>query len=211
VQVEQLKAIREERGFSRARVAALSGLNPATITRIENGQRSPTVETLEKLATALDIEVADFFPKVVQASLFEEVDAPRRRASGRSSSEKVAGAYGDDFYGDEQPPGMEMEFTEYVFRLEDLINEWFKTVVSYSHPEAPADTSVERLQTDWVTYHLEETCRDFGRYLEEHRAGSSPQRDGVSSDLAPAEQPSERAIENRSDSAAQAEEIRSDS
>lgn len=63
VQVEQLKVVREERGLSRAGVAALSGLNPATITRIEKGERSPTVETLEKLAVALDVELADFFPK----------------------------------------------------------------------------------------------------------------------------------------------------
>jgi transcriptional regulator with XRE-family HTH domain len=211
VQVEQLRAIREERGFSRARVAALSGLNPATITRVENGERSPTVETLKKLAAALDIEVGDFFPKEAQASLFEEEGALRRRFPSRSSGEKAAGAYGDDFYGDKRLPGMEMEFTEYLFRLEDLINRWFRMVVSYSHPEAPADASVERLQAEWDTYRLEETCRDFVRYLEERRAGSAPQRDRAASDLAPAEEPLEKAIEHRRNPEVRAEENRSDS
>jgi len=209
--VEHLKAIREERGFSRARVAALSGLNPATITRIENGQRSPTVETLEKLATALDIEVADFFPKVVQASLFEEEDAPRRRPSSRSSSQKAAGTYGDDFYGDEQPPGMEMEFTEYLFRLQDLINQYWKTLAFHSHPGRPTDTSVQKLDLYWATYRLEEACRDFVRYLVERRAGSGPQRDRDESDLTPAEQSIEKVTEYPRNSEALTEEIRSDS
>ncbi len=61
--MEQLKVLREERGLSRRRVAVLAGLDPATVHRIENGERSPTVETLEKLADALSVEVADFFPK----------------------------------------------------------------------------------------------------------------------------------------------------
>lgn len=62
--MEQLKSIREDRGLSRASLAAMAGINPATVNRIENGERSPTVDTLEKLARALDVEVADFFPKV---------------------------------------------------------------------------------------------------------------------------------------------------
>lgn len=33
-----------------------------TVVRIENGQLSPTVAMLEKLAKALDISVRDFFP-----------------------------------------------------------------------------------------------------------------------------------------------------
>lgn len=179
--MEQLKAIRETRGLSRAKVAALSGLNPGTITRIENGERSPTVETLGKLAAALDIGVGDFFPKAQPPS--------------RSSDEGVAGAaYGDYFYGDKQPPGMEMEFTEYLFRLEDLINQWFKTLFFYSHPERPTDEHVEALHMDWNTYRLEETCRDFARYLEELRAGSGPQRDQAASDLELAEESSGRSV-----------------
>lgn len=33
-----------------------------TVSRIENGHVSPTVDMLEKLAKALDIDVRDFFP-----------------------------------------------------------------------------------------------------------------------------------------------------
>ena len=192
--MEQLKAIREGRGLSRARVAVLSGLNPGTITRIENGERSPTVETLEKLAAALDIEVGDFFPKI-------------RPSSGPPGNGADSYAYGDEvFYDERSSAAEEMEFTEYLFRLEDLINRWFRTFVFYnSDPEV--DTSAERLHVDWNTYRLEETCRKFVSYLEEERrAGSGPQ-----SDQAASEEPPERATENRRDSEARVEEFRSDS
>lgn len=41
--------------------ALLTGLHPATISRIERGVVSPNVATLEKLAEAYVCEVKDFF------------------------------------------------------------------------------------------------------------------------------------------------------
>ncbi len=79
--MERLKEIMEERGLSRIKVAEKAGLNPATIYRIVNGERSPTVETLEKLAEALDVEVADFFPKLQAPLPFELVEEPQERGS----------------------------------------------------------------------------------------------------------------------------------
>ncbi len=61
--MEGLKRMREERGWSQQKLADASGVNKATINQIERGRRSPNVETLEKLASALGAEVADFFPK----------------------------------------------------------------------------------------------------------------------------------------------------
>ena len=46
-----------------------------TVSRIENGHMSPTVDMLEKLARALGIGVRDFFPA--------------RRKSGRSKGRRV--------------------------------------------------------------------------------------------------------------------------
>jgi transcriptional regulator with XRE-family HTH domain len=61
--MEILKVLRDRRGLSQARLAARADMNPVTVWRIETGQRSPTVEQLERLADAMDLEVADFFPK----------------------------------------------------------------------------------------------------------------------------------------------------
>jgi transcriptional regulator with XRE-family HTH domain len=60
--------MREEAGFTQVGLAKASGVDRATINKIEQGHRSPSIETLEKLAGALGKEIADFFPKA-QASL----------------------------------------------------------------------------------------------------------------------------------------------
>jgi len=66
--MRELTRIREERGLSQQGLADASGVNKATINQIERGRRSPNLETLQKLADALAVEMGDFFPKA-QASL----------------------------------------------------------------------------------------------------------------------------------------------
>lgn len=61
--MEELTRIRKEREWSQQQLANESGVNKATINQIERGRRSPNVETLEKLARAMGVEVVDFFPK----------------------------------------------------------------------------------------------------------------------------------------------------
>jgi transcriptional regulator with XRE-family HTH domain len=57
-----LRHWRERRGYSVRGLAERAGVGFVTVSRIENGHMSPTVEMLEKLAKALDIDVRDFFP-----------------------------------------------------------------------------------------------------------------------------------------------------
>jgi transcriptional regulator with XRE-family HTH domain len=59
----RLRKYREARGLSVRQLATLAGVGFATVHRIEVGRISPTVAMLERLATALDIPVRDFFPK----------------------------------------------------------------------------------------------------------------------------------------------------
>lgn len=61
--MQELKRIREEAGYTQVGLAEISGVDRGTIIKVERGSRSPTVETLGKLAVALNVEVADFFPK----------------------------------------------------------------------------------------------------------------------------------------------------
>jgi transcriptional regulator with XRE-family HTH domain len=68
--LEELRRIREEAGLSQAKLARESGVDRATINKIEQGKRSPSIATLESLSHALAVEVADFFPKA-QAPLPE--------------------------------------------------------------------------------------------------------------------------------------------
>jgi transcriptional regulator with XRE-family HTH domain len=67
--MDEIRRIRKERGISQQRLAELAGVDKVTIVHIEGGKVSPKVETLEKLARALDVEVADFFPKAQEPLL----------------------------------------------------------------------------------------------------------------------------------------------
>jgi transcriptional regulator with XRE-family HTH domain len=58
----RLREWRDRRGDSLYTLAEKSGVHFVTISRIEQGHLSPTVATLEKLATGLGIAVRDFFP-----------------------------------------------------------------------------------------------------------------------------------------------------
>jgi len=57
-----LRHWRERRGYSVRGLAERAGVGFVTVSRIENGHMSPTVEMLEKLAKALGIGMRDFFP-----------------------------------------------------------------------------------------------------------------------------------------------------
>lgn len=85
--MEELKRLREQKGWSQARLAQESGVDRATINQVEGGRRSPTIATLEVLAEALGVEIADLFPKA-QAPLFREVpeqEPPEERRSPLSA------------------------------------------------------------------------------------------------------------------------------
>lgn len=84
--MEELKRIREAAGFTQVGLAEASGVDRGTIIKIERGRRSPTVETLEKLAVALKVEVADFFPKG-QAPLPLDFEAAAGRVSAANSTD----------------------------------------------------------------------------------------------------------------------------
>jgi transcriptional regulator with XRE-family HTH domain len=58
---ERLRALREERKFSQGEVEKRTGLLRCYISRVENGQTVPTVETLEKFARALEVPMYQLF------------------------------------------------------------------------------------------------------------------------------------------------------
>ena len=57
-----LRQWRERRGYSVRELARLAGVDFGTVSRIERGVMSPTVEFLAKLALALDVTVRDLIP-----------------------------------------------------------------------------------------------------------------------------------------------------
>ena len=78
---EEIKRLREDRGWTQPRLAVEAGIAVSAVSQIENGRRSPNVGTLEKIAGALGVETVDLFPKA-PAPLrlpLEDAGAPEER------------------------------------------------------------------------------------------------------------------------------------
>lgn len=58
---ERIRYYRKLRGWSQETLALQAELNPAFLGHLERGLKSPTVKTLEKIAAALDISMAELF------------------------------------------------------------------------------------------------------------------------------------------------------
>ena len=57
---DNLKKIRAEKGYSLEKVARLGDLSLSTVVKIEDGtNQNPTIDTLSKIASALEVKVDD--------------------------------------------------------------------------------------------------------------------------------------------------------
>ena len=59
---DRLRDLREQKHFSQADIEKRTGLLRCYVSRVENGHTVPSLETLAKIAEAMDISLADFFP-----------------------------------------------------------------------------------------------------------------------------------------------------
>lgn len=78
-----------------------SGVSPAMISRIENGQVSPSLSTLESLAAALDVPVISLFQHTVQKSDIAFARAgeglqARRIAPGHTHDYRILGSFANN-------------------------------------------------------------------------------------------------------------------
>jgi transcriptional regulator with XRE-family HTH domain len=58
---DRLRAIREQRDLSQGDIEERTGLKRCYVSRVENGHTVPSIETLEKLARALEIPMYQLF------------------------------------------------------------------------------------------------------------------------------------------------------
>lgn len=75
---ERIQAIRRYRRFQSKELADLAGVSPAEITLIEQRQRKPQLDTLQRLAAALDVSVGFLIGE-------EDDDCPLLAALSRQS------------------------------------------------------------------------------------------------------------------------------
>ncbi|MCR9501918.1 helix-turn-helix domain-containing protein [Vibrio vulnificus] len=58
---KKIKEIRKKKALTIQELAEISGVSEGHVSRLENGLKSPTISTLEKLANALDVPIVYFF------------------------------------------------------------------------------------------------------------------------------------------------------
>ncbi len=61
----KIKKARIQKNISQVQLAELIGTSQAMITAYENGKRTPKIETLERIAAALDINVFTLLPSSI--------------------------------------------------------------------------------------------------------------------------------------------------
>jgi transcriptional regulator with XRE-family HTH domain len=59
---EVIRTYRGQRGLSQGDIERRTGLLRCYLSRVENGHTVPSLETLAKIAEAMDITLAEFFP-----------------------------------------------------------------------------------------------------------------------------------------------------
>ena len=58
-----IRRLRDRTGLSVRGLASKSGFSPSFISQVELGQASPSIASLEKIASALDVTLGEFFEK----------------------------------------------------------------------------------------------------------------------------------------------------
>jgi transcriptional regulator with XRE-family HTH domain len=58
---EQIRRLRSDRGLSMRAFAAQTGFSPSFISQIENGQVSPSMGSMQKIAETLGVSLGEFF------------------------------------------------------------------------------------------------------------------------------------------------------
>lgn len=85
----RMKEIRKARQMSQEQVSDKVGISPKHLSRVEMGKGYPSLETLEKIASVLQVELKEFFDfdaykgdlvttdSITQ--MFDALDEPRKR------------------------------------------------------------------------------------------------------------------------------------
>ena len=80
---QEVKFWRNERGLTGKRLAEMSGLSQAMLTKIEHGKVAPSIQTLIAVASALNVPVSMFFHRIEKARYVSYVPANKRMTVDR--------------------------------------------------------------------------------------------------------------------------------
>jgi transcriptional regulator with XRE-family HTH domain len=81
---EVIRNYRSDRGLSQGDIERRTGLLRCYLSRVENGHTVPSLETLAKIAEAMEVSLADFFPGTDSPQ-----DRETRKILGELSDEEI--------------------------------------------------------------------------------------------------------------------------
>lgn len=61
---QRIRNYRTAKGWSQEKLAELSGCHPTYIGQIERGEKNATIESIEKISSALNISLSELFEKL---------------------------------------------------------------------------------------------------------------------------------------------------
>ena len=61
---KRIRNYRKNKGLSQEKLAELAGCHPTYIGQIERGEKNATVESIEKIATSLNVPLSKLFEKI---------------------------------------------------------------------------------------------------------------------------------------------------
>lgn len=88
----QIRQLRQQRALSQESLAYKAGLNTSYLGQVERGEKSPTVDTLAKIATALDVNLEKLFiiDNIDSKDEFPVIEKIIYELKGRSQFEQEA-------------------------------------------------------------------------------------------------------------------------
>ena len=70
---KRIRQLREERNWAKGTLATKAGISPSYIPKLENGEKSPTIETLNAICLAFGITLVEFFDVKNDAPFVDKV------------------------------------------------------------------------------------------------------------------------------------------
>lgn len=70
---QRIRNYRTQRGLSQEKLAELSGCHPTYIGQVERGEKNATLESIEKIASALNVPLSQLFEKLDNSDAYENI------------------------------------------------------------------------------------------------------------------------------------------
>jgi transcriptional regulator with XRE-family HTH domain len=82
----EIRSLRKSRGFTVAELSVAAGISMGMLSKVENGVISPSLGTLDALATALSVPITQLFTRIDDEGRFSAEAETRKRKPNRDAA-----------------------------------------------------------------------------------------------------------------------------